>query len=330
MFKNKSVLITGGTGTFGKAFVKKILLKHKHVKKLIVFSRDELKQYEMKKIYSEDEYPCLRYFIGDIRDRARLTRALNGIDIVVHTAALKHVPIAEYNPMEYIKTNINGSENVIEASIDCNVNKVIALSTDKAVSPINLYGATKLCSDKLFVAANRYSGKMSFSVVRYGNVIFSRGSVIPYFLSKKDKQVLDITDLNMTRFSITIEEAVDAVLWTLQKSFGGEIVIPKIPSFRITDLAKAVCSDCKLNIIGVRPGEKIHEVMISEYDSLKTVDLGRYYAILDPNIEESFNYYLKKYKKNFIKDKFSYSSEKNKYFLSVNQLRNLIKKNHSI
>jgi len=330
MFKNKSVLITGGTGTFGKAFVKKILLKHKHVKKLIVFSRDELKQYEMKKIYSEDEYPCLRYFIGDIRDRARLTRALNGIDIVVHTAALKHVPIAEYNPMEYIKTNINGSENVIEASIDCNVNKVIALSTDKAVSPINLYGATKLCSDKLFVAANRYSGKMSFSVVRYGNVIFSRGSVIPYFLSKKDKQVLDITDLNMTRFSITIEEAVDAVLWTLQKSIGGEIVVPKIPSFRITDLAKAVCSDCKLNIIGVRPGEKIHEVMISEYDSLKTVDLGRYYAILDPNIEESFNYYLKKYKKNFIKDKFSYSSEKNKYFLSVNQLRNLIKKNHSI
>ena len=330
MFENKSILITGGTGTFGKAFVKKILLKHKHVKKLIVFSRDELKQYEMKKIYSEDEYPCLRYFIGDIRDRARLTRALNGIDIVVHTAALKHVPIAEYNPMEYIKTNINGSENVIEASIDCNVNKVIALSTDKAVSPINLYGATKLCSDKLFVAANRYSGKMSFSVVRYGNVIFSRGSVIPYFLSKKDKQVLDITDLNMTRFSITIEEAVDAVLWTLQKSIGGEIVVPKIPSFRITDLAKAVCSDCKLNIIGVRPGEKIHEVMISEYDSLKTVDLGRYYAILDPNIEESFNYYLKKYKKNFIKDKFSYSSEKNKYFLSVNQLRNLIKKNHSI
>ena len=330
MFENKSILITGGTGTFGKAFVKKILLKHKNVKKLIIFSRDELKQYEMKKIYSEDEYPCLRYFIGDIRDRARLTRALNGIDIVVHTAALKHVPIAEYNPMEYIKTNINGSENVIEASIDCNVNKVIALSTDKAVSPINLYGATKLCSDKLFVAANRYSGKMSFSVVRYGNVIFSRGSVIPYFLSKKDKQVLDITDLNMTRFSITIEEAVDAVLWTLQKSFGGEIVIPKIPSFRITDLAKAVCSDCKLNIIGVRPGEKIHEVMISEYDSLKTVDLGRYYAILDPNIEESFNYYLKKYKKNFIKDKFSYSSEKNKYFLSVNQLRNLIKKNHSI
>lgn len=267
-FKNKSILLTGGTGSFGTAFVD-YLLRHKvPLKKIIIFSRDELKQFEMSKIYNENKYPCMRYFIGDVRDKERVKMAFRDVDIVVHAAALKQVPAAEYNPVEYIKTNIIGAQNIIEASLDTNIQKVIALSTDKASSPINLYGATKLCSDKLFVSANNIIGSKNliFSVIRYGNVMGSRGSVLHNFIEQKSNKMFEITDVKMTRFNITIKEAINFVIERLSSMKGGEIFVPKIPSFRIIDLAKAVSEKCKIKITGIRLGEKLHEEMISTFD----------------------------------------------------------------
>lgn len=277
MLNQASILITGGTGSFGKAFVKRVLQQYPHIKRLVVFSRDELKQFEMGQLFSEAEYPQIRYFIGDIRDEARLRRALEGIDIVVHAAALKQVPAAEYNPFECIKTNILGAQNLIEACLDSGVQNVVALSTDKAAAPINLYGATKLCSDKLFVAANNIKGSrdIRFSVVRYGNVMGSRGSVIPFFLDKRKTGVLPITDVEMTRFNISLDEGVDMVLWALENALGGEVLVPKIPSYRITDVAQAIDPEAEHPVIGIRPGEKVHEEMITESDSFNTVDLGK-------------------------------------------------------
>ena len=290
--KNKNLLITGGTGSFGKAFISFILKNKVAVKKIIVYSRDELKQFEMSKIYNEKKYENIRYFIGDMRDKDRLKLALNNVDIVVHSAALKQVPIAEYNPFEFIKTNILGAQNLIECCLGSSVKKVIALSTDKASSPINLYGATKLCSDKLFIAANNIKGKqdIKFSIVRYGNVMGSRGSVLQTFFEQEKKGVFNITDKNMTRFNINMQEAIDLVIYSLINLKGGEIFVPKIPSFYIMDLAKAINEKCKIKIIGIRPGEKLHEEMIYTYDSKYTVDLGRYYAILP-------NHLVKIYKK---------------------------------
>jgi UDP-N-acetylglucosamine 4,6-dehydratase (inverting) len=319
--KNKSLLITGGTGSFGKAFVNHLLKKKLHLKRIIIFSRDELKQFEMNKIFSENQYPNIRYFIGDVRDKDRLKLALNNVDIVVHAAALKQVPIAEYNPFEFIKTNVMGAQNLIESCLDSSVKNVIALSTDKASSPVNLYGATKLCSDKLFVAANNMKGtqNIKFSIVRYGNVMGSRGSVLETFLQHKKSGVFQITDKKMTRFNINMSEAIDFVIYCLINLKGGEIFVPKLPSFYITDLAKAVSDSCKTNIIGIRPGEKIHEEMISSYDSLNTVDLGRYFAILNQNN-------LKFYKdKKFLNADFSYQSNTNNNFLNVAQLKKIIK-----
>ena len=319
--KNKSLLITGGTGSFGKAFVNYLLKNKIHLKKIIIFSRDELKQFEMNKIFSENQYPNIRYFIGDVRDKDRLKLALNNVDIVVHAAALKQVPIAEYNPFEFIKTNVIGAQNLIESCLNSSVKNVIALSTDKASSPINLYGATKLCSDKLFIAANNIKGKqdIKFSVIRYGNVMGSRGSVLETFLQQKKSGVFQITDKKMTRFNINMSEAIDFVIYCLINLKGGEIFVPKLPSFYITDLAKAVSDSCKTNIIGIRPGEKIHEEMISSYDSPNTIDLGRYFAILN-------QYNLKFYKdEKFLHTDFSYQSNTNNNFLNVAQLKKIIK-----
>jgi UDP-N-acetylglucosamine 4,6-dehydratase (inverting) len=295
MFYNKSILITGGTGSFGYAFVHALLKKYKKIKRLVIFSRDEFKQFEMEKKFSTINYPFLRFFLGDVRDINRLKRALEGIDIVIHAAALKQVPKAEYNPDEFIKTNILGAQNLIEACFANNVQKVIALSTDKAAAPINLYGATKLCSDKLFLAANNIKGKknISFSIVRYGNVAGSRGSIVPFFRSISPLKEFPITNVNMTRFWITLEESVKMVFWTLENSIGGEIFVPKISSFKIIDLAKAINPNAKIKIIGIRPGEKIHEDLITDNDSPYTYDLGHYYAIIQ-NIKEQKEYYLKK------------------------------------
>ena len=282
MLDNKSILITGGTGSFGKAFVKTVLERYPGVRRLVVFSRDELKQYEMAQQFPERQYPCMRYFIGDVRDAQRVQRALEGVDIVVHAAALKQVPAAEYNPFECIKTNVLGAQNIIDACLDQGVKRVVALSTDKAAAPINLYGATKLCSDKLFVAANNIKGSRDarFSVVRYGNVMGSRGSVIPFFLAQRASGQLPITDPTMTRFNISLQEGVEMVLWAIANAQGGEILVPKIPSYRITDVAAAIGPHCRQVVVGARPGEKIHEEMITASDSLNTVDLGPYYAIL--------------------------------------------------
>ncbi len=329
ILNNSSILITGGTGSFGKKFVENLLKKNIKIKRLVIFSRDELKQSEMEQKYPIKKFPNLRFFLGDIRDLDRLKRAFQNIDYVIHAAALKQVPAAEYNPTEFIKTNILGSQNIIEAAIDKNVKKVIALSTDKAASPINLYGATKLCADKLFVAANNYVGlnNLSFSVVRYGNVLGSRGSIIPYFLETSENQYLNITDKRMTRFNITLDEAVEMVFFSLINSSGSEIFVPKIPSYKITDLAKSIGPNCKINFVGIRPGEKIHEEMISSSDSFNTIDIGKYFIIL-PTINNSI---IKKYKKKFKVKKFkentSYNSGTNSNFLSVNQIRSLIKEN---
>lgn len=289
MLENKTILITGGTGSFGKAFVRTILERYPNIPRLVIFSRDELKQFEMAQEFRDQDFPGLRYFLGDVRDQNRLRRALEGIDIVVHAAALKQVPAAEYNPMEFIHTNVLGAENVIQACLDADVKQVVALSTDKAAAPINLYGATKLCSDKLFIAANNIKGKreLSLSAVRYGNVMGSRGSVIPFFLKKRHEGVIPITDPNMTRFNIMLQEGVEMVLWTIENGVGGEIFVPKIPSYRITDVAKAIAPNCEHRIVGIRPGEKVHEEMITSADSLTTVDLGKYYAILP--ITNSYN-----------------------------------------
>lgn len=324
MFKNKSILITGGTGSFGKEFIKIILKRFKNFKKLVIFSRDELKQSLLKELYPENKYPFIRFYLGDIRDYQRLVRALDGIDIVIHTAALKQVPTAEVDPLEYIKTNILGSQNIIEACIEKNVNNIVALSTDKAASPINLYGATKLCSDKLFSAANNIIGKrkMKFSIVRYGNVFGSRGSVVPYFLElKKNNKSFPITDKKMSRFSLTLKESVETVLWAIKNSFGGEIIVPKIPSYRILDLVKAIDAKANLNFTGIRAGEKIFEEMITTHDSYMTYDLGKYYTILNPSNTKLLNHYKNKKK---VKSGMSYNSKDNDIFLSVEEIKKLI------
>lgn len=325
--KNKSILITGGTGSFGRKITKHILKNFPKVKKLVIFSRDELKQFEMAEELSYKKYPVLRYFIGDIRDQKRLNLALDGIDIVIHAAALKQVPTAEYNPFEYIQTNIQGAQNIIESSFNNNVKQVVALSTDKAVAPINLYGATKLCSDKLFIAANNIKGKknIKFSIVRYGNVMNSRGSIVPFFLKKKKEGVLPITHKEMTRFNISLQESVNLVIWALDNSLtGGEIFVPKIPSYRIVDLAKAICPKCKIKFIGVRPGEKIHEELVTSNESINTIDLGSKYVILvGSNIIGKKKFLSFKGAKS-VELGFSYNSLKNKKTLSVNDLKKII------
>ncbi len=328
---DKSVLITGGTGSFGKKFVQIVLEKYPQINRLVVLSRDELKQFEMGQIFSSEKYPAMRYFIGDVRDKERLLTAFKNIDIVIHAAALKHVPIAEYNPMEFIKTNINGAQNVIDAAIANNVEKVIALSTDKAANPINLYGATKLCSDKLFVAANNISGnhRIVFSVVRYGNVIASRGSVIPFFkeLINKGSKELPITDENMTRFFITLEAGVNFVLKSLERMQGGEIFVPKIPSLKIIDLAKVIGPDLNIKITGIRPGEKIHEIMCPSDESHLTLEFKDHFVI-KPTIQ--FNHIVD-FKINSIGEKgkpveygFEYNSGNNTEWLKNNDILNLI------
>ena len=329
MLEGKSVLITGGTGSFGKKFVEIILKRYPQVKKLIVYSRDELKQFEMSQIFPESKYPAIRYFIGDVRDGERMRRACENVDVIIHAAALKQVPAAEYNPMECIKTNIIGAENVINAAMDCGVSDVIALSTDKAAAPINLYGATKLCSDKLFVAANNFKGarKLKFSVVIYGNVMGSRGSVIPFFLERRKSGILPITHEEMTRFNISLEQGVELVLYAYEHALGGEIFVPKIPSYKILELADAIGPNCKKDIVGIRPGEKIHEEMITASDSYYTVDIGRYYVILPQNPIWNYDQYYEEKKAKKVSDGFVYNSGTNDEWLSKEELRELIK-NH--
>jgi UDP-N-acetylglucosamine 4,6-dehydratase (inverting) len=327
MLKGKSILVTGGTGSFGKKFIEIILLKYPEIKRVVVYSRGELKQFEMAQKYSTSKYTAIRYFIGDVRDKDRLSRAMEDIDIVVHAAALKQVPACEYNPFEAIKTNILGAQNVIETAIDRGVKQVVALSTDKAAAPINLYGATKLCSDKLFVAANNFKGKhdIKFSVVRYGNVMGSRGSVIPLFLEKRNEGVLPITDERMTRFNISLEDGVKQVLYALDNMWGGEIFVPKIPSFKITDLAAAVAPTCKQNIVGIRPGEKLHEEMITSTDALSTVELQKYFVILPSINLWDVDSFTATFDGKFCVDGFCYNSGTNSEWLSIPQIRELIK-----
>ncbi len=324
----RSILITGGTGSFGKKLVQTILERFPNVKRLVIYSRDELKQFEMAQVFSPVKYKALRYFIGDIRDAHRFVRACKGIEIIVHAAALKQVPTAEYNPFECIKTNVLGAQNVIDAALDSDVKTVVALSTDKAAAPINLYGATKLCSDKLFVAANRIKGekKLTFSVVRYGNVMGSRGSVIPFFLKKRKEGVVPITDERMTRFNISLEEGVEMVLYAIHNAWGGEIFVPKIPSYKITDLAEAVCPDCEQKVVGIRPGEKIHEEMITDADSYTTFDLGKYYVITPQVPTWSTEAFMDHFNAEKVPPGFSYNSGTNEEWLSVEQIRSLVKK----
>ena len=326
MFTDSSILITGGTGSFGKAFVKTVLDAHPKTRRLVIFSRDELKQYEMSQVFDPAIYPNLRYFIGDVRDYNRLKRALEGIDTVIHAAALKQVPAAELNPSEFIKTNILGAQNLVDACLECNVKRVISLSTDKAAAPINLYGATKLCSDKLFTAANNIRGQrdIRFAVVRYGNVLGSRGSVVPFFLARRKTGILPITDPEMTRFNICLQEGVDMVLWALENAHGGEILVPKIPSYRITDLAQAIGPDCQHPVVGIRPGEKLHEEMITASDSFNTVDLGRYFAILPMAAKYSVDQYCERLGCPAVEPGYAYNSGTNPDFLTVEQLRLMI------
>jgi UDP-N-acetylglucosamine 4,6-dehydratase/5-epimerase len=325
--ENTSILVTGGTGSFGKKFIESVITRFPNIKRLIIYSRDELKQFEMAQQFSNDKYPGLRYFIGDVRDAQRLARACERVDVIVHAAALKQVPTAEYNPMECIRTNVLGAENVIQAALDTGVKKVVALSTDKAAAPINLYGATKLCSDKLFVAANNIRGTrdISFSVVRYGNVMGSRGSVIPFFLDRIKDGVLPITDAAMTRFNISLKEGVEMVLWAIEKSLGGEVLVPRIPSYRIIDVAKAIGPHCEHRIVGIRPGEKIHEEMITTSDSFTTVDLGAYYAILPVQANYSIKEYCERMKAKPVEPGFSYNSGTNDHFLTVAEIQELIR-----
>ena len=320
------VLITGGTGSFGRAFVREVLDNFSEVERLVVFSRDELKQWEMQQQFPESKYPQLRFFLGDVRDRDRLRRALEGIDTVVHAAALKQVPAAEYNPIEFINTNVLGAENVVQACLDEDVQRVVALSTDKAAAPINLYGATKLCSDKLFIAANNIRGRreLRFSVVRYGNVMGSRGSVIPFFLERSKSGVLPITDPEMTRFNISLKEGIQMVLWAIDRAFGGEVLVPKIPSYRILDVAEAIGPNCQKKIVGIRPGEKIHEEMITASDSFSTIDLGPYYAILPSDGKTLAAYKSARVPVKSVPAGFDYNSGSNPEFLSIERLRELI------
>lgn len=328
MLNGKSVLVTGGTGSFGQKFVEVVLNKYPQIKRLVIFSRDELKQYEMAQNYPESKYPQIRFFIGDVRDAARLKRACEGIDIIVHAAALKHVPIAEYNPMECISTNVIGAENVVRAALDNNVKKVVALSTDKAAAPINLYGATKLCSDKLFIAANNIKGsrELTFSVVRYGNVLGSRGSVVPFFLNKRKEGLLPITHPEMTRFNITLQEGVEMVLHAIDKAWGGELFVPKIPSYRITEVAAAVGPDCRTEVTGIRPGEKLHEEMITKTDSLSTYDCGKYFVITPTIPIWDLSRWMRAFDAIKVPEGFQYSSGTNDSWLSVQGIRELIKK----
>lgn len=323
---NKSLLITGGTGSLGKALTKHILDTWPNVKRLVIYSRDEQKQFQMAQEFPAHKYPMLRFFIGDVRDFDRLKRAMKGIQYVIHAAAMKHVPIAEYNPMECIKTNIMGAENVVNACLETEVERVVALSTDKAAAPINLYGATKLASDKLFVAANNIRGwkDISFSVVRYGNVMGSNGSVIPFFLNKRKEGVLPITDATMTRFNISLQGGVDMVLHALDTAWGGEIFVPKIPSYKITDVAEAIGPECEHKVIGIRPGEKIHEEMITESDSFYTYDLGKYYAIVPSQTRWNLDEFISHFGAKKVDYGFKYNSGQNDEWVSVEELRELI------
>ena len=325
--QNKSILITGGTGSLGKALTSHILKKYPDVKRLVIFSRDEQKQFQMAQEYPANDFPQLRFFIGDIRDFERVKRALKGIDYVIHAAAMKHVPIAEYNPMECVKTNILGAENIINACLETEVSKVVALSTDKAAAPINLYGATKLASDKLFVAANNITGwnPIKFSVVRYGNVMGSNGSVIPFFLKKKTDGVLPITDPTMTRFNISLQGGVDMVMHALEHAWGGEIFVPKIPSYKITDVAEAIGPKCDKPVVGIRPGEKIHEEMITSSDSYYTYDLGKYYTILPATHKWKTEDFIEKFSAVKVQPGFQYNSGDNEDWETIEDLRNLIK-----
>lgn len=325
---NKSILITGGTGSLGKALTRTIYEKFPDIKRLVIFSRDEQKQFQMAQDYPKKKYESIRFFIGDVRDKERLIRAMNGIDYVLHAAAMKHVHLAEYNPSECIKTNVIGAENVIHACLQTNVSKVVALSTDKACAPINLYGATKLTSDKLFVAANNISGSndVIFSVVRYGNVMGSNGSVIPFFINKKKEGSLPITDPGMTRFNISLQGGVDMVLHALENAWGGEIFVPKIPSYKITDLANAIAPNIEHKTVGIRPGEKLHEEMITKSDSFNTYDLGKYYTILPAIVSWNLNDFVKKYNAKKVDNGFSYNSGENNEWETVDTLRDLIKK----
>ncbi len=326
----KSILITGGTGSFGKRFISRLVKDHPEIERIVIYSRDELKQFEMAQNFSTDEYPQLRYFIGDVRDKDRIARALEGIDTVIHAAALKQVPTAEYNPFECIKTNVMGAQNIIEAVLDSDVKRVVALSTDKAAAPVNLYGATKLCSDKLFIAANNMVGDrdLNFSVVRYGNVMGSRGSVIPFFMNRRESGTLPITDASMTRFNISLDEGVDMVFYAIQHAIGGEIFVPKIPSYRITEVATAIAPSCKQEIVGIRPGEKIHEEMITSSDSPNTIEADRYYVIVPSKMGVPFNETMERYQKHYsaktVPEGFCYSSGDNTDWLTVEQMRDLI------
>lgn len=322
----KSILITGGTGSLGKALTATIFERWPNVRRLVILSRDEQKQFQMAQEYTPDKYPQIRFFIGDVRDEERLRRAFKGIDYVIHAAAMKHVHIAEYNPTECVKTNINGAQNVIAAALDTEVSHVVALSTDKAAAPINLYGATKLTSDKLFIAANNIRGRnpIKFSVVRYGNVMGSNGSVIPFFINKKKEGVLPITVENMTRFNISLKGGVDMVLHALETAWGGELFVPKIPSYNILDIAEAIGPECEHRVIGIRPGEKIHEEMITTSDSFFTYDLGKYYVIVPQTPIWSISDFISHFNATKVPDGFSYNSGDNTEWETVESLRALI------
>ena len=324
---NKSILITGGTGSFGKMFTKLILERNPDVKRLVILSRDEQKHFNMAMDFPETKYPAMRYFIGDVRDKDRLERAFEGIDIVIHAAAMKHVHLAEYNPSECIKTNINGAENVIAAAIKCGVKDVVALSTDKACAPINLYGATKLTSDKLFIAANNIKGSrnIKFSVVRYGNVMGSNGSVMPFFLKKRKDGVLPITDKKMTRFNISLQDGCQMVFDAIEKAWGGELFVPKIPSYKIVDVATAIGPDCIQEEVGIRPGEKLHEEMITVSDAINTYDIGKYYAILPQKTIFEREKFINHFNAKLVDSNFSYNSGDNEDWETVESLRELVK-----
>ena len=331
MWKDPSILVTGGTGSFGRAFVSMLLREQPSVSRIVIYSRDELKQFEMQQQFPRSQFPQLRFFIGDVRDSERLTRAMTGVDFVVHAAALKQVPTAEYNPFECIKTNVIGAENVVSAALASSVRRVVALSTDKACAPINLYGATKLCSDKIFVAANNIKGDrdIRFSVVRYGNVMGSRGSVVPFFLKERKAGSLPVTDQRMTRFNILLREGVDLVLHALQHSLGGELFVKKIPSFRVIDLAKAICPECEIRDIGIRPGEKLHEEMITRVDSFNTIETEQHYIIVPQSpFQESRTAEIARFidfhNASQVEEGFTYASDSNDCWLSVDDLRELI------
>ncbi len=323
----KSILITGGTGSFGKMFTRLILDRNPDIKRLVILSRDEQKHFNMAMEFPESKYPSMRYFIGDVRDKDRLDRAFEGIDIVIHAAAMKHVHLAEYNPSECIKTNINGAENVIASAMKCGVKDVVALSTDKACAPINLYGATKLTSDKLFIAANNIKGSrdVKFSVVRYGNVMGSNGSVMPFFLNKRKEGVLPITDKKMTRFNISLQDGCQMVFDAIEKAWGGELFVPKIPSYKIVDVATAIGPDCRQEEVGIRPGEKLHEEMITVSDALNTYDIGKYYAILPQKTIFNREKFIEHFKAKLVDPNFSYSSGDNEEWETIESLRELVK-----